>query len=213
MVQKPTTVARYLASLPPDRRAALQAVRKVILENLDADYEEGIQYGMISYYVPHSVYPQGYHCDPSQPLPYASIASQKNHMAVHLFCLYTWEEGMHRFQEAWLKTGRKLDMGKSCVRFKKIEDVALDVLGKTIKRTPVKRFVAMYEQQTGASGRGKGKTTAKRAGTKKRTTKKTARKTIAKKTAKRVAKKAATKVKKRTTKKKTAKKKARRTAR
>ena len=86
---KPTTVTAYLASLPEDRRSALEAVRKVILKSIDSGYEEGISYGMISYCVPHSLYPAGYHCDPKQALPFAVLGSQKNHMALHLGCLYT----------------------------------------------------------------------------------------------------------------------------
>lgn len=143
MPSKPTTVDEYLASLPEDRRAALSAVRNVILENLDEGYEEGIQYGMIGYYVPHKVFPAGYHCDPKQPLPFASLASQKNHMAIYLMCVYGEQEQW--FREAWVKTGKKLDMGKSCVRFKKLEDVALDVLGEAIRRMPVKAYIQHYE--------------------------------------------------------------------
>jgi hypothetical protein len=153
MPDKPTTVAQYLKALPPDRREALKAVRKVILDNLDDGYAEGIQYGMIGYFVPHSVYPPGYHCDASQPLPYVSIASQKSHMAIYLFCIYTSEDEQRWFREAWTKTGKKLDMGKSCVRFKKIDDVALDVIGKAIKRTPAKKFIAHYEASRGGTGR------------------------------------------------------------
>ena len=166
MPGKPTTVAQYLAALPKDRRDALRAVRKVILDNLDAGYAEGLQSGAISYFVPHSVYPPGYHCDPSQPLPYVGIASQKNHMAIYLFCVYISEAQQRWFREAWLKTGKKLDMGKSCLRFKKIDDVALDVLGKVIKRTPAKKFIAHYESSLGQRSK---KTT--RASTKKRITK------------------------------------------
>src|SRR5262252_4656184 len=81
-------VDAYLRALPEDRRAAISAVRKVILENLDASYEEGMQYGMIGYYVPHRVYPKGYHCDPKQPLPFAALASQKNYMSLYLMSLY-----------------------------------------------------------------------------------------------------------------------------
>src|SRR4051812_24463966 len=88
MQSKATTVEQYLAELPADRRAAIQAVREVIRQNLDADYEEGMQYGMIGYYVPHRVFPAGYHCDPQQPLPFAGIASQKGYMAVYLMCVY-----------------------------------------------------------------------------------------------------------------------------
>jgi hypothetical protein len=142
---KAKTVGKYLAELPADRRAALQAVRKVIRANLDKDYEEGMQYGMISYCVPHRVYPPGYHCDPTVPLLYAALASQKNHMAVYLMCVYGHEETASWFKEAWAKTGKKLDMGKSCVRFKKIEDVALDVIGQAIARVPAKKYVARYE--------------------------------------------------------------------
>lgn len=145
MQSKAKTVAEYLKSLPEDRRRALEAVRKVIRENLDADYEEGIQYGWIGYYVPHRVYPPGYHCDPRQPLPFAGLASQKNHMGIYLMCTYMSPEQAKWFQDAWKKTGKKLDMGKSCVRFRKIEDVALDVVGEAIRRVPAKKYIAVYE--------------------------------------------------------------------
>jgi hypothetical protein len=144
-VSKAKTVTEYLAALPADRRAALQAVRDVIRANLDKDYEEGMQYGMISYYVPHRVYPAGYHCNPKEPLPFASLGSQKNHMAVYLMCVYGHEETARWFKEAWAKTGKKLDMGKSCVRFKKIEDVALDVIGQAVARVPAKKYIAFCE--------------------------------------------------------------------
>jgi len=88
MQSKATTVEQYLSELSPDRRTAIEAVRAVILKNLDKDFEEGIQYGMIGYYVPHRIYPAGYKCDPKQPLPFASLASQKNHMALYMMCLY-----------------------------------------------------------------------------------------------------------------------------
>lgn len=142
------TVEEYLANLPKDRRDALEAVRKVILANLDKDYEEGIQYGMIGYYVPHRVFPPGYHCDPKQPLPFASIASQKNHMGLYLMCVYGSGPLEKWFREAWAKTGKKLDMGKSCVRFKKLDDVALDVVGEAIKRVPTKKYVETYQALT-----------------------------------------------------------------
>ena len=88
MQSKATTVKQYLAALPADRRSTIEAVRKVIVDNLDGDYEEGMQYGMIGYYVPHRIYPAGYHCDPKQPLPFASLASQKNYMSLYLMFLY-----------------------------------------------------------------------------------------------------------------------------
>src|SRR5438046_10478824 len=121
MQSKATTVEQYLSELPEDRRKALEAVREVILQNLDEDYEEGMQYGMIGYYVPHRVYPAGYHCDPRQPLPFAGLASQKKHMAVYLMCAYGEGELATWFRHAWAKTGKKLDMGKACVRFQKLE--------------------------------------------------------------------------------------------
>jgi len=182
MPTKPATVEDYLAAVPEDRREALEAVRKVILKNLPKGYEEGIQYGMIGYFVPHSVYPDGYHCDPKQPLPFASIASQKNHMGLYLFCIYCDPEGKDRFVRDWKATGRKLDMGASCIRFKKLEDVPLEVIGAAIKRTPVKDFIAFYEANT------------KRPTRKKTVTKKkTAKKAAAKSTTKKVTKKTATK--------------------
>ncbi len=163
MTGKPTTVAQYLAALPKDRRDAIKAVRKVIRDNLDTGYAECVQNNAIGYVVPHSVYPPGYHCDPTQPLPYLGIASQKHHMGIYLCCVYSSEAEQRWFREAWAKTGKKLDMGKSCVRFRKIEDVALDVIGKTVKRTPVKKFIAHYEAVL-AQTRSRKKTTKKKVG-------------------------------------------------
>jgi hypothetical protein len=104
-----------------------------------------MQYGMIGYYVPHKIFPPGYHCDPKQPLPFAGLASQKNHMAVYLMCVYGSKEQAEMFRKDWAKTGKKLDMGKSCIRFKKLEDLPLDVIGKAIARVPAKKYIAAYE--------------------------------------------------------------------
>lgn len=148
MQSKAATVAEYLASLPADRRAALEAVRKVFRDNLDPAYSEGMSYGMIGYCIPHSVYPAGYHCDPRQPLPYAGMASQKNHMSLYLMCVYgnDGDNDLYRwFTDAWKKTGKKLDMGKACVRFKKVEDLALDVIAELLRKTPAKAYIAHYE--------------------------------------------------------------------
>jgi hypothetical protein len=164
MQSKAATVEQYLAELPEDRRAALEAVRRVILDNLPEGCQEGMQYGMIGYFVPHGVYPPGYHCDPKQPLPFAGLASQKNHMAVYLTCIYG--DGNHQawFRDAWTRTGKKLDMGKSCVRFRKIDDVPLEVIGRAIKRVPVKTYIEHYESMLKRSKRTSGtaakKTTA-----------------------------------------------------
>lgn len=146
MQSKARTVEEYLASLPADRRAAITAVRKVILDNLDKDYEEGMSYGAIGYYVPHRVYPPGYHCDPRLPLPFAGLGSQKHYMSLGIMCNYGGSAEEKRFRAAWLKTGKKLDMGKCCVRFKRLEDVPLEVIGESIRRMPAKKFIEQYEK-------------------------------------------------------------------
>jgi len=145
MQSKAATVPEYMAQLPSERRAQLQIVRDVILKNLDKRFEEGMQYGMIGYYVPHSVYPAGYHCDPRQPLPFGGLASQKNHLSLYLMCMYGENESERWFRAAWEKTGKKLDMGKCCIRFKKSEDLALDLIGEAVARMPVDRYIEIYE--------------------------------------------------------------------
>lgn len=163
MQSKAATVKEYLASLPEDRRAAIEAVRQVILKNMDAagGLAEGMSYGMIGYHVPHSVFPAGYHCDPKQPLPYANLASQKNHMALYLMCTYGNEEAGAWFREAWAKAGKKLDKGKACLRFKKVEDLALDVIAQLLKRVTVKKYVDHYEKALAEMGKGGGGARAK----------------------------------------------------
>jgi uncharacterized protein YdhG (YjbR/CyaY superfamily) len=174
MRSKASTVDQYLAELPADRREAIEALRKTILDHLPEGYEEGMQYGMIGYYVPHAIHPEGYHCDPKQPVPFASLASQKNHMALYLMCVYSDEAHAAWFVNAWNKTGRKLDMGKSCIRFNKLEDIPLEVVGQAIKRVPVKKLLAQYEAARASTPRGAKKTTTKKTTTKKKT-KKTSR--------------------------------------
>ncbi len=146
MTSKATTVDEYLAELPEDRRAAISAVREVILKNLPKGYEEGMQYGGIGYFVPHTIWPAGYHCDPKQPLSYAGLASQKNHMAVYMCTVYGDPATENWFREAFLATGKKLDMGKSCIRFKKLDDLPLEVIGQTIARVSCENYVAAYEK-------------------------------------------------------------------
>ncbi|NUQ76699.1 MAG: DUF1801 domain-containing protein [Polyangiaceae bacterium] len=185
MQSKAGTVEHYMAALPADRREALSAVREVILKNLDkGGIEEGMQYGMIGYFVPHSVFPAGYHCDPRQPLPYASLASQKNHMALYLMCVYGSEETEKWLREEWAKSGKKLDMGKSCIRFKKLSDLPLDVIGKLIKRVPAKTYIEHYQATLQAMGKGSAKKAASEPAAKKTAApKKTASKKTTKKTA------------------------------
>ena len=117
MATKANNVEEYVAALPEDRREAMAAIREVILKNLPKGYEEGMQWGMPSYFVPLSAYLAGYNCQPDQPLPFVGFASQKNHMAFYGFCIYMDEALKNRFAEDWKKTGKRLDMGKSCVRF------------------------------------------------------------------------------------------------
>ena len=170
MQSKATTVEKYLAELPPDRRAAIAAVRAVILQNLPSGYEEGMLYGMIGYYVPHSLYPEGYHCDPTQPLGFACLASQKNYMSLYMMSVYGDSEHARQFQSDWAKSGKKLDMGKSCIRFKKLDDLPLDVIGRAIGRVKAKNYIAvcqaMLEQmrKPRRSAKSKSKSAAKRTG-------------------------------------------------
>ncbi len=197
MQSKAATVAEYLASLPSDRREAVEAVRAVILKNLDKDFAEGMGYGMMGYSVPHSVFPAGYHCDPKQPLPYAGIASQKQGISVYLMGLYIGggEAGEETddsrwFRAAWAKTGKKLDMGKACIRFKRVEDVPLELIGEAIRRVPSKVYIERYVASLASRG-GAGKGGA--AGTAKKTAKKTGGKTTKKAASKKVGKSAAKK--------------------
>lgn len=162
---KPTTVAQYLAQLPPERKEAMAAIRKTINANLPDGYEEGIQYGMIAWFVPHSVYEKGYHCDAKQPVPFMSLASQKNHMAAYLFCLYCNPEDLAKFEATWEDDIGKIDMGKSCVRFKNLDQVSLKAIGEAVKATPVDKFIGAYEAAwvTPRAKATAGKKTAKKA--------------------------------------------------
>jgi len=139
---KQKTVEGYLKGLPAERREAISAVRSVILKNLPKGYVEGMNWGMIAYEIPLSVYPNTYN---KQPLGVAALASQKNYMAVYLMTVYSPK------MEKWLrvefaKRGKKLDMGKCCVRFRKLDDLPLDVIGKVIAGTGVKEYIALYEK-------------------------------------------------------------------
>ena len=162
MQSKAKTVDEYLAGLSDERRAALSAVRDVILKNIGAGFEEGMQYGMIGYFVPHSVYPAGYHCDPRQPLPYAGLASQKNHMSLYMCAAYGDSVYAAWLTDAWKKTGKKLNMGKACIRFKKLEDLPLDLIGEAFRRVSVEKYIAACEQGLAASKAAKSRPAAKK---------------------------------------------------
>jgi uncharacterized protein YdhG (YjbR/CyaY superfamily) len=146
MQSQATTVAAYLADLPPDRQAAIKKVRSVVKKNLPKGFAEQMQYGMIGYAVPHKLYPAGYHCDPKQPLPFAGIASQKNHMSFYLMTAYGWPGMAEWLKEQFAARGKKLDMGKSCIRFKKLEDLPLDVIGEAVARVPVDEYIRWMEK-------------------------------------------------------------------
>jgi uncharacterized protein YdhG (YjbR/CyaY superfamily) len=145
MQSSASTVAEYLKELPEDRRSAISKVRAVIRKNLPKGYAEQMCYGMIGYVVPHKLYPAGYHCDPKQPLMYASLASQKNHMSFYSMALYMNAESERWIREQFQARGKKLDMGKSCIRFKKLEDLPLDVIGESIAKVPVAGYIKFYE--------------------------------------------------------------------
>ena len=141
------SVEAYLAGLPEDRRHDLGVVRRVVLDNLPDGFEEVVQYGMISYVVPLERYPDTYN---GQPLAVASLGNQKRHMAIYLMGVYGDEGAQKWLRERWAATGKKLDMGKSCLRFRKLDDLALDVLGEAIARTSVDDFIAAYERSRAA---------------------------------------------------------------
>jgi hypothetical protein len=137
------TVEEYLAALPEERRDAIAAVRAVILEHLPEGYEEQMQYGMLSYVVPLERYPDTYN---GQPLALASLASQKRHMALYLMGVYGDDGTATWFRERWAETGKRLDMGKSCVRFRRLDDLPLELVGEAVARTSVDDFLALYER-------------------------------------------------------------------
>ena len=155
MAAKPTTVKALIDSLPEDRKKAMRKVRATVNRALPKGYKEGIQYGMIGWFVPHRIYPDGYHCDPSQGVPFAGLASQKNYMSLYLMCIYGDEKQRAWFEREWKKSGKKLNMGKSCIRFKSVDDLALDVIEEAIARVPVDDYIAHYEASIPASARKK----------------------------------------------------------
>jgi len=148
-----TTVDQYLAGLPDDRREAIETVRATILENIPDGYEEAMNWGMITYQVPLDTYPDTYN---KQPLMFAALASQKNHMAVYLTGIYISDEARGEFEDAYRATGKKYDVGKSCVRFKKLDDLPLDLIGETIAAIPMDRLIARVEE-AGSTRKSKGR--------------------------------------------------------
>ena len=138
-----STVAQYLSELPADRRAAIEAVRQVILESLPAGYEEVMNWGMITYQVPLETYPDTYN---GKPLMYAALSSQKNHMAVYMTGIYMDDQAREKFEEVYRATGKRYDVGKSCVRFRKLSDLPLALIGESIALLGVEEFVAQVKE-------------------------------------------------------------------
>ena len=147
MQSKATTVDQYLAEIPADRQDAMTKLRKVILKNLPKGFKEGMGYGMIGYHVPHSIYPKGYHCDIKQPLPFACLASQKNAISFYHMGVYADPKLLKWFTDEYAKAAvGKLDMGKSCVRFKKPENIPYKLIGELCSKITVEKWIEVYEK-------------------------------------------------------------------
>lgn len=141
------TADDYVKKVPADKQEAIKKLREVILKNLPKGFEETIGYGMMGYVVPHSIFPKGYHCDPKQPLPFAGMAAQKNFVAFYHMGIYAMPEILEWFVKEYPKhTDAKLDMGKSCVRFKKPEKIPYKLIGELMKKITVKQWTSVYEE-------------------------------------------------------------------
>lgn len=146
MQSKAATVDAYLAELPEDRQKAIDKLRKVIKKNLPKGFKEEMNYGMIGYVVPHSKYPAGYHCDPKMPVPFLNVASQKNTITVYHMGMYANPKLEKWFVEAYTKaTGKKSDKGKSCLRYKKPEDIPYELIGELASKITVDEWIELYE--------------------------------------------------------------------
>ena len=136
------TVEEYVQELAPDRREDIQAVKELVLDNLPPGYVETMNWGMITYEIPLDRYPDTYN---GQPLMYAALASQKRYMSLYLMCVYSHQESRIWFEERFKASGKKLDMGKSCVRFRRVEDLPLDLIAETVAGTSVEDYIRFYE--------------------------------------------------------------------
>jgi len=146
MQSKATTVETYLQELPAERQAAMKKLRTLVKKNLPKGFKEQMGYGMIGYVVPHSIYPGGYHCTPELPLPFMNIASQKNFIAVYHMGVYSDPKLLKWFTDEYAKAGvGKLDMGKSCIRFKKPENIPFDLIGELASKITVDDWIKTYE--------------------------------------------------------------------
>lgn len=147
MQSKATTPEDYLLELPEDRKKSMLKLRNTIKNNIPKGFEEVMSYGMLGYVVPHSIYPDGYHCTPKLPLPFMNIASQKNFIAVYHMGIYGNKNLLDWFVDEYPKhTKAKLDMGKGCIRFKKIDDIPFELIGELTTKISVEDYIALYEQ-------------------------------------------------------------------
>lgn len=145
---KADTPQQYVEYLPEDRKPVIQRLREVITTHIPDGFEETMSYGMIGYVVPHSLYAPGYHCDPKLPLPFMNIASQKNYVAVYHMGIYTDQQLMEWFTDTYkTQYGTKLDMGKSCMRFKKLEQIPFDLIGELASKITPQKWIEIYESQ------------------------------------------------------------------
>lgn len=148
MISQAETPEQYIQELPEDRKPAINNLRSIILENLPSGFEETMSYGMIGYVVPHSIYTNGYHVDPTLPLPFINLASQKNHIALYHSGIYSDDELKDWFISEYKKTvGKKPDMGKSCIRFKKTDFIPLDLIGDLVSKMTPEEWIEIYESK------------------------------------------------------------------
>ena len=145
MQSKAKTPEEYINELPEERKAIISKVRETILKNLPKGFQEGMGYGMIGYVVPHSLYPKGYHCNPKLPLPFLSLSSQKNYISLYHMGLYEGEL-LEWYKNEWKKvSSKKVDIGKCCIRFKKPEDVPLELIGELVSKVTPQQWIEYYE--------------------------------------------------------------------
>jgi len=146
MKYEATTVEEYIAQLPEERIEPFKKLRKIVLDNIPDGFEEGILYDMPAYFVPHSIYPDGYHCDPKLPLPFINIASQKNFIAFYNMGIYSDPKLLEWFTSEYPKyVKNKLDMGKSCIRLKKMDQIPYQLLGELVAKMSVSEWISNYE--------------------------------------------------------------------
>ncbi|MFD2890615.1 DUF1801 domain-containing protein [Flavobacterium chuncheonense] len=146
MTSTAKTPEEYLNEVPLERKPVLEKLRKTILENLPKNFKEGMGYGMIGYVIPHEIYPNGYHCNPKLPLPFMSFASQKNSINFYHMGIYADKNLYDWFVSEYPKySKRKLDMGKSCIRFKKEEDIPFELIGELVQKVSAENWISLYE--------------------------------------------------------------------